>query len=183
MSDITIYCYQEGKGLSSSVCLARSAAVYVGQSPEDAQKRWIIGKTEKGKPFLKNRPDVHCSVTHSGGYWLGAFSAEPVGIDLQVHKDGRLEALSRRFFHPAEDAYLKAKNYEDFFSVWAAKESVVKFTGEGIGGGFSRFSVVDSLGVLPRTDGLSLRFIPFREGFSLCVCAEQIAQVRILPGQ
>lgn len=183
MSDITIYCYAEEDGLSSAACLARSAALYAGEEPEDAQNRWQTGKTAKGKPFFKNRPDVHCSVTHSGGFWLGAFCTQPVGIDLQIHKDGRLEAISRRFFHPDENAFLKAKQYKDFFAVWAAKESVVKFTGEGIGGGFSRFSVVSPEGVFPRTKGLSLRFIPFREGYSLCVCAEEIGQVRILPGQ
>lgn len=140
-------------------------------------------RTPKGKPYFLSAPALHCSVTHSGDYWLGAFSDQPLGIDLQIYRKVRREAVSRRFFHPTEDAYLQSEGYRDFFRVWAAKESFVKCSGEGIDSGFGRFSVADSGGLLPRVQGQSLWFVPFREGYSLCVCTKEISSVTLLPGK
>ena len=64
-----------------------------------------------------------------------------------------------------------------------AKESFVKFSGEGIGGNFGRFSVVGQQGLLPEVDGLQLRFVPFRCDYTLCVCAREISSVLLLPGK
>ncbi len=182
MSEVAIYWYGP-KRPTSQECLARSAALFSGQPAEGAPDRWQIGRTPKGKPYFLSAPALHCSVTHSGDYWLGAFSDQPLGIDLQIHRKVRREAVSRRFFHPTEDAYLQSEGYRDFFRVWAAKESFVKCSGEGIDSGFGRFSVADSGGLLPRVQGQSLWFVPFREGYSLCVCTKEISSVTLLPGK
>ncbi len=182
MSEVAIYWYGP-KRPTSQECLARSAALFSGQPAEGAPDRWQIGRTPKGKPYFLSAPALHCSVTHSGDYWLGAFSDQPLGIDLQIYRKVRREAVSRRFFHPTEDAYLQSEGYRDFFRVWAAKESFVKCSGEGIDSGFGRFSVADSGGLLPRVQGQSLWFVPFREGYSLCVCTKEISSVTLLPGK
>lgn len=182
MAEVTIYWYGP-KRPSSRQCLVRCAALFSGESPEGAEATWPVEREERGKPFFPNHPQVHCSVTHSGDYWLGAFCTQQVGIDLQIHKPGRLAALSHRFFHPEEDRYLQRAGFADFYRVWAAKESFVKFSGEGIGGNFGRFSVVGQQGLLPEVDGLQLRFVPFRCDYTLCVCAREISSVLLLPGK
>ena len=144
MAAVTIYWYGPERPASRR-CLVRCAALFAGEPLAGAEERWPVQESEKGKPFFPLSPETHCSVTHSGDYWLGAFSSEPIGIDLQIHKPGRLAALSRRFFHPEEDRYLQAFGFSDFYRVWAAKESFVKFSGEGISGNFGRFSVAGSM--------------------------------------
>ena len=182
MHEVIVYWYGQ-KRPSSQECLARGAALFSGQPVGDASARWQIGRSPKGKPYFLSAPDLHCSVTHSGDYWLGAYSDQPLGIDLQIHRKVRRAAVSRRFFHPAEDAYLQSAGYRDFFRVWAAKESFVKLSGEGIDSGFGRFSVVDSGGLLPCVQGRSLWFVPFRTGYTLCICAKEISSVTLLLGK
>ncbi|MDD3192998.1 MAG: 4'-phosphopantetheinyl transferase superfamily protein [Oscillospiraceae bacterium] len=182
MAEVTIYWYGPRRP-DSNQCLVRCAAAFWGGSLADGGDCFEVEREARGKPFFPLLPQLHCSVTHSGDYWLGAFSREPVGIDLQIHKPGRLAALSRRFFHPEEDRYLEKAGYEDFYRVWAAKESVVKCTGEGIDGGFSHFSVAGPEGILPAVRGLQLQFVPFRGDYTLCVCAEKISSVTVLPGE
>lgn len=182
MAEITIYWYGPQRP-ESRQCLARCAALYAGQSPDGAQERWPVQCEERGKPFFPTAKQVYCSVSHSGDYWIGAFSRQALGVDLQEHRPIRAQALSRRFFHPAEDQYLACNGYREFYRVWTAKESFVKYSGEGISGKFSRFSVAGPQGMLPCVAGLQLRQVPFRWGYSLSLCAEEISAVTILPGR
>ncbi|MGI5970978.1 MAG: 4'-phosphopantetheinyl transferase family protein [Oscillospiraceae bacterium] len=154
--------------------LVRAARLYTGLRDESL---FITSKTASGKPFFTRLPDVHFSVSHSGGYWACAFGPSPVGLDLQIHRECDAMKLSRRFFHPDEDAFLLGRGYkfEDFFYIWAAKESFVKYTGEGIARGLDSFSVV------PPPEKPEIRHIPFQPGYELCICAETIGEVRLLP--
>ncbi len=111
---------------------------------------WQIARTERGKPYFPNRPEVHFSISHSGELWVCAFSGRPVGVDVQQHVKkrgegdreaaGRFGRMADRFFHPREAVWVREEPYERFFRIWTAKESYVKYTGEGIGAGFSQFS-------------------------------------------
>ena len=89
----------------------------------------------RGKPAFADLPGLHFSISHC-----------------------RQEAITRRFFHPREQAWL-TQYPEAFFSLWTAKESVVKWSGKGIGEDFSRFSVIDEAGQLHDTP--NYRLIPF----------------------
>ena len=139
-------------------------------------------KAKKESPFFRF-PPKSIVLSLIAGIIGSAFSSEPIGIDLQIHKPGRLAALSRRFFHPEEDRYLQAFGFSDFYRVWTAKESFVKFSGEGISGNFGRFSVAGPQGILSRVNGLQLRFVPFRCDYTLCVCAKEISSVQLVPGK
>ena len=115
-----------------------------------------------GKPYLESRA-VELSISHSGELWGCALSKKPVGLDI----------------HPEEYRYLQETGFSDFFSLWTAKESYVKFTGEGITDGFSAFSVVDSQGLLSSVNGAELKLIPFLPEYRICVCAERIGSLII----
>ena len=135
MAAVTIYWYGPERPASRQ-CLARCAALFAGEPLAGAEERWPVQESEKGKPFFPLSPQIHCSVTHSGDYW-----------------------------------------------VWTAKESFVKFSGEGISGNFGRFSVAGPQGILSRVNGLQLRFVPFRCDYTLCVCAKEISSVQLVPGK
>lgn len=164
---------------------------------------WRLEKGENGKPFYPDVPCLHFSVSHSGMLWICALSVRPVGADLQEHgrkkKSGSAEAadalcrIADRFFHPAEACYLHSlaasgprAQETAFYDIWAAKESYVKYTGEGIGKNFGAFSVSDGNGLLsavcaPAGPPAMLHFLKTEPGYSLCVCAEKVENVAVKP--
>lgn len=132
-----------------------------------------------GKPAFSGTPSLHASLSHSGSWWICALSPRSVGLDLQIHRaDAPLATLSRRFFHPIEDVYLAGQDYRPFFDLWCAKESYVKFTGQGFHLDPAEFSVVSPKGIFPRYPGVQLRLLPADPGYSLCLCTACPAEVQ-----
>ena len=153
----------------SDLLLAKAGQKFSGES-----SGWQVERPPGGKPRFSHRPGVEFSLSHSGDYWLCAMSRQPLGLDLQEHRLQDYENISRRFFSPEEDAYLRSRDYEDFFTLWTAKESYVKCIGRGIDQEFSCFSVADEQGLRSRVKSLELRQLPFLPGYSLCLCAGEI---------
>ena len=164
----------EGAGWSHAL-LERAAARYLGGATTD----FTLDYGERGKPRFAHAPQVHFNITHSGAYWMCAFSPQELGLDLQVHRPCRWEKLSKRFFHPAEASFLKDKGPQAFFDLWAAKESYAKYTGQGIAEGFGQFSLVDEVGRFPVRAGAALRLLPWLDGYSMCLCAKELSAVQI----
>lgn len=126
----------------------RAAADFTGDPVENFTE--AVGTY--GKPYFPSHPDVHFSVSHSGGIWVCAFADCEVGCDVQEHrtndKPERLERLAKRWFSGDERRYLDECGYEpaEFYRIWARKEAYVKFTGDGIGEGkFPTFSVTSPI--------------------------------------
>ena len=124
--------------------------------------------------------NVFFSVSHSGSYWACAFANAEIGLDIQRFQPCLAESIARRFFHPNEAAWVKDRGDEAFFAVWTAKESYVKFTGEGITDDFAAFSVVDSEENIDRYGNAVFRHIPFEKNYSLCICTPGKAEVEVL---
>ena len=162
---IWLWCYRREDTLPPEQRLLRAAAEFTGRDGG-----WQLARSARGKPYFPNRPHLHCSVTHSGDYWLCALSQTPLGIDLQQKAPRRrTQELAERFFHPQETAYLQAHPH-DFFRLWAAKESYVKYTGSGIDGSFGAFSVVAGDTLAEAVNGAALRELPFAAEYALFVC-------------
>lgn len=177
--DVTIFRHPHTEGDGTSRTLLRRAAGRYS-SLSDAQLG-PVETDEWGKPFFPAHPHLHFSVTHSGDWWLCGFSKQPLGLDLQVHRSHvSPETLSRRFFHPLEDAFLAKEGYQRFFDLWCAKESWVKYTGHGFFDIPESFSVVSAEGQFPAMEGAQLRLKAFGPEYSLCLCARQLGQIRIL---
>lgn len=99
-----------------------------------AMQEFAIGKN--GKPHLKDRPDIHFNLTHSGMYAAAAFSDTEVGIDLE-HKCHNIEKIAERFFTKQEaEAITSCMDEKEkqtlFLRYWTLKESVLKITGQGM---------------------------------------------------
>ncbi len=103
----------------------------------------ICTDTPHGKPYIKELPNVHFSISHSGNIWACAMGETPVGLDIQTEGKVDAEKIARRFFHPSEIAWLQEHGWEQFARIWAKKESYVKLTGDGLSKGLDYFSVVD----------------------------------------
>lgn len=123
--------------------------------------------------------EICFSLSHSGEYWVCALGNTELGVDIQRYQRCKAPQIARRFFHPNEALWLKDRDEAAFFAVWTAKESYVKFTGEGITDDFSSFSVVDGKGGFG-VGGTVLRHLPFLENYALCLCTAEEAETEIV---
>lgn len=102
---------------------------------------FTIAKTEKGKPFLSEFPDVHFNISHCGGLAVCGISHKEIGVDAELIRSYNGNAMNRIF--SAEEQSLIAASEDpdtDFFKLWTLKESLCKFTGEGIFSGLPAYS-------------------------------------------
>ncbi len=132
-------------------------------------------KGGKGKPYFSGREDLFFSLSHSGNLLVVGVSAVVVGVDLQQHRKANCSAIARRFFHPDETAFLE-QNLSCFFDVWAAKESYVKYTGEGITSSFSSFSTIKDNSFRNKIDDAFLQILSVRPGFSLALTSKEAVE-------
>lgn len=159
---------------ASHRCLLQAAA-QCGVLPPDA----ALAAAPRGKPYFLHAPQLHFSISHSGTYWVCAFAAQPVGFDLQQRRACDAASLARRFFHPGEAAYVDAGG--DFFAVWCAKESYVKFTGCGIDAGFGTFCTAVPGAQTVQLPDVFLQQIAVVDGYAACLCTRTPVQVRLQP--
>lgn len=159
---IAVYACVRKQGITTEETVPALAKNYAELTGNVWEPGTSVCRTERGKPYFCASP-LHFSVSHSGRYWACAFYTAALGMDLQEHRSTNPEPVARRFFHPEERKHLEESGFTDFFDLWAAKESYVKYTGTGISDSFSGFSVLG---------GGPVRFypIPFMDGYSLCVC-------------
>lgn len=136
-----------------------------------------IVKQKYKKPHFADS-DIYFSISHSGNYVLFALGFAELGIDIQKYKNCNAERIAKRVFHNSEYEYLKKDNYNSFFDVWTAKESYVKYTGQGITNEYNDFSVIDENGNIGMK-GMSFEIIPFMNGYSVCLCTKEKAELRL----
>lgn len=180
------------KSKSTDARVAWAAKEYLGEEIGP------VARTERGKPYLPERPELHFSVSHSGKYFVCAFSGAPVGVDIQEHTllrgetpesaVPRLKRTAKRFFHPLEADFVEEDTYERFFRVWTAKEACVKCTGQGIDNDFSSLCTVNEslphLGVgKPVFWRIATAFflqIKPEENYTLAVCTDNEFEIRLI---
>ena len=169
---VTIYsaAYDRSPGASHRL-LRQAAQLYAPGLAEPA-----LASGAHGKPYFPDAPQLQFSISHSGAYWLCAFSAAPVGLDVQQHRACQKQALARRFFSPAECAFLERTAYVPFFDLWCAKESYLKYLGRGLRVPLDSFCVrLDENGASLQAPGASsaLRLHEYtHDGCRICLCTK-----------
>jgi len=81
-----------------------------------------IDKTPNGKPYFRDRCDIHFSLSHSRTHVLCALSNEPVGADIESPR--QLNERVIRFFCSPEELIMF-----DPLDLWVLKESYIKLVG------------------------------------------------------
>ncbi|MBR5047649.1 MAG: 4'-phosphopantetheinyl transferase superfamily protein [Eubacterium sp.] len=143
---IYIYICPFPKGTGSGLLTVRGLEEYrkeedLPEGPEDPEIR--EGSPHK-KPYFQACPEIFHNVSHSGDWWACAYGKEEVGLDLQRKEKKDTKKLAERFFHPREIAWLKDRPDDQFYRLWAYKESYLKYTGTGLVEGLDHFSVIPS---------------------------------------
>lgn len=119
-------------------------------SAAHAQLRWLLAQRlgsrpaaivfergRHGKPRLRGR-ELEFNLSDSGGHGLvGLHPAIPLGVDIEREHPGRdVVRLARRFFTPAEAAWLEALppggRGHAFCRLWTCKEAWMKADGRGL---------------------------------------------------
>ena len=84
----------------------------------------MVSKNKHGKPFFENGPFFN--ISHSGKYVVMAVSSKEVGVDIEENKARDLSSITK-IFNEAEAKV--AKEHQDFYYLWCAKESLIKCMG------------------------------------------------------
>lgn len=111
---------------------------------------YTISKNEKGKPFLAEYPSLHFNISHCGGLAVCGVSKSEIGVDAELIREYGGKVMTRIFSE--EEQSLTAASEDpntDFFRIWTLKESLCKFTGDGIFSGLKNYSF-DISGKEPR---------------------------------
>lgn len=138
-----------------------------------------VDVTETGKPFFRDCPGLHFSLSHAHGRVMAAVSDRPVGCDVEriaayspeladacLTLDERA-ALSRELEPSARNRH--------FTRLWVRKESVIKLRGGGVGCDPRTFSVLGD--DLP--GGLELQDFDFGDGHLGGLAIFSVAQFEI----
>ncbi len=175
-------------GASTERMLKEPAKEYLRTIGKPTDEPYLYtARTNRGKIFFPNVPEMYVSASHSGNYFVCGFSSVPLGIDIQectnLHREtpqetlNRQRKLARRFFHPEEAKLVEEDPQSCFFGIWTAKESFVKFTGQGIDEHFSLFSVLPSEKISPalfqqecqwQAQAGFFHFAPLPAGYGFC---------------
>lgn len=127
-------------------------------------------KGEHGKPFFTLLPEIHYNITHSGKYVACVFADQPVGIDIQEHREVSFDKiLSRMVREEEKEKILASENMtEEFFRAWVLREAFIKWTGEGL----SR-----DLRTISMSEGWH-SFLPVSEGYSGAIFLGEPHEIR-----
>ncbi len=140
---------------------------------------------EFGKPSLKNHPEIHFNLSHSGDVVILTVSDAECGVDIEsTQKPHEAMGVANRFFSRNEYAamMLSADPNEAFCRLWTLRESYVKMRGKGFAIGLSTLKCDFRRGVctisqdnLPQTDAFfkELREIP---GYRVSICTNEPAE-------
>ena len=96
-------------------------------------KNPIIETDEKGKPFLRDYPNIHFNLSHCKAGCVCAVSDTAIGVDIQNYVDYSHEVAVRVCSQRELEYIDKSKNKSVAFTkIWAMKESYLKMRGDGI---------------------------------------------------
>lgn len=111
-------------------------------------KDMIFDVTDKGRPFLKYCSNYDFNISHSYNYIVMAVVyRQRVGVDIELFVNSiDALAIAKRYYSNEEYAWLSnlPKNcaLRYFYVMWTLKESILKWTGDGILSKLSYYSFV-----------------------------------------
>lgn len=113
--------------------------VYSEIEPE----KFLIEKTETGKPFFPDKPEYNFNISHSGGHCAVIISDRACGADVEEIRDFPKRVL-KRICTDEEMEYLSSLSEQEQkparWMLWTLKESYVKAVGKGLSYGMKNIT-------------------------------------------
>lgn len=129
-----------------------------------------FGKTEKGKPYLKNDGSVRFSISHSGSRIAVAVSKNyDCGCDIEEIDASKIsDDIINAHFHENEISFIKSNREVGFYHCWTRKEALYKAEGSGLP---DELSSVDSTAAQAMVNGVNYQLYTFQllDGYILSV--------------
>lgn len=92
------------------------------------------------KPVLECKDKLYFNISHSDDFVVLAVSNEETGCDIQEIRSYNPKVARRNYCENEIKLIESSEDKDDvFIRLWALKESVLKFTGEGISGGLASY--------------------------------------------
>ncbi|MDR3149714.1 MAG: 4'-phosphopantetheinyl transferase superfamily protein [Oscillospiraceae bacterium] len=124
-----------------------------------------ILRSQHGKPYLADTPELHFNISHTKGYAAIAVSDREVGIDVELYE--RLvnvrdpDRFARRVFHP--DEIISGLSLAE---LWTRKEAYLKMLGTGFTQNPRALNTLN-------TPGIRIQEV-FSDGIALCAVSVTI---------
>ncbi|WP_220788111.1 4'-phosphopantetheinyl transferase family protein, partial [Bacillus paramobilis] len=146
------------------------------------QQKVEIQKNKYGKKYLTSN-EIFFNISHSGNWILIGISNYTLGVDIERIEILDFISLSTFFSKPEQD-YLKSVDTprlkNEFYRIWTANESYVKFLGKGLSIPLNSFVVP-----LTKNDNLVLNLSRdsrenskiqsfFLEDYSISICSQKL---------
>ena len=92
-----------------------------------------------GKPYLRDYPNVHFNISHSGQFVACAVSDRPIGVDIQEVVSYRRD-VAKHIFSPEELSQIESSpdRSAEFTKLWSQKEAYLKMLGIGFSDSLDR---------------------------------------------
>lgn len=175
---VLAYKLRKDKNLS----LAAGLLIDVGLSEFGLRERDIsftYGKN--GKPSIREYPDIHFNVSHSGNFAIAAFAGKETGCDIEKTEKNIDLKISEMFFCPTECEYINSFDDKDgkinaFYRLWVLKESFIKATGCGMSVPLDSFciNIEDKISVKQQENKNQYFFREYNpDGYKMAFCSEE----------
>ena len=133
---------------------------------------------EHGKPYIKDEPHFHFSLSHSGDWVICAAGPSPVGADIEKIREIDLN-IAADTLGPEEYRNLMSLSglhrQHRFFDFWTLKEAYCKLDGHGMNMDMQSFSIRVSAQKIKVTDPAQTKEVSFKQywidsAYKLSVC-------------
>ena len=126
-------------------CIAAEALLRHAVKTHLHTGKYTLETNAYGKPRIKEKPDFHFNLSHSGNWVVLAFGGSEVGVDVEtILMDDKKIKVAHRFFGEQERQFVfqtEVDSHKRFFQIWTAKESYLKFLGTGLQTPLTSFDV------------------------------------------
>lgn len=133
-----------------------------------------VSKNYYGKPFLREYPEFHFNLSHSGNWVVCVTNSTPVGIDIEEIKLIDYQSIAEQFFSPEECKLILSapsqSQLELFYNVWTLKESYVKAIGGGLSIPLDSFTVIGRENENYKVVSLKLKTYELDQNYKLATC-------------
>jgi 4'-phosphopantetheinyl transferase len=147
-----------------------------------------LQQSESGRPVATHWPAVDgLSWSHTQHWAVAALGRGRVGVDIEtINPKRQMLNIAESYFTANEAAYLASlaidQQPQAFYTMWVAKEALLKAMGTGLVGGLKRFEILPKEGVWQCTSPdafswqLQVWLLPGAAGTSLLAVASDIGQ-------
>jgi len=164
------------RSLVARAALARLAAATTHVDPAAV----VVAHDERGRPVLRDCPELHVSVAHSGDFVACAISGRRVGVDVErTDRPEADDALGARVCAPTERRRLEHMPAEPrtraLIRLWARKEAFAKALGVGLALPFEQLDVRHDIPLIGGVRAGALRVRDVNggpDGYAVAIAAE-----------